>query len=43
MALEHQRTISVEEYFELEEHDPETRYEYADGGEKVDIRIVPNP
>ncbi|MFL5625954.1 MAG: Uma2 family endonuclease [Ktedonobacteraceae bacterium] len=31
MALEHQRPISVEEYFALEESNPETRYEYVDG------------
>src|SRR5579859_2916499 len=31
MALEHRRTMTVEEYFQLEEHDPETRYEYIDG------------
>lgn len=31
MAIEHQRTMSVEEYFALEENDPENRYEYVDG------------
>jgi Uma2 family endonuclease len=31
MALERQRAISVEEYFALEESNPETRYEYVDG------------
>lgn len=32
MALEHQQQmISVEEYFALEEQNPETRYEYVDG------------
>ena len=31
MALEHRQTMTVEEYFQLEEHDPETRYEYIDG------------
>ena len=31
MALEHQQTMTVEEYFQLEEDDPETRYEYVDG------------
>ena len=31
MALEHQRTITVEEYFQLEESDPNIRYEYIDG------------
>ncbi len=31
MALELQRPISVEEYFALEESNPETRYEYVDG------------
>jgi Uma2 family endonuclease len=31
MAIEHQRTMSVEEYFQLEANDPETRYEYIDG------------
>ena len=30
MALERQRPISVEEYFALEESNPETRYEYVD-------------
>ncbi len=31
MALERTPTMSVEEYFELEESDPDTRYEYLDG------------
>jgi Uma2 family endonuclease len=31
MAIEHQRTLTVEEYFQLEEQDPGTRYEYIDG------------
>jgi Uma2 family endonuclease len=31
VALEHQHTMTVEEYFQLEENDPETRYEYIDG------------
>ena len=31
MALEHQRTMSVEEYFLLEEQNPDMRYEYSDG------------
>jgi Uma2 family endonuclease len=31
MAVEHQRTMTVEEYFQLEENDPDTRYEYVDG------------
>ena len=31
MAIEHQRTMTVEEYFQLEENDPDTRYEYIDG------------
>ena len=31
MALERQQPISVEEYFALEESNPETRYEYVDG------------
>src|SRR5437016_6486804 len=31
MAIEHQRTMTVEEYFQLEAKDPETRYEYIDG------------
>jgi len=31
MAVEHRRSITVEEYFQLEENDPETRYEYIDG------------
>jgi len=31
MAIEHQRTMTVEEYFRLEETDPDTRYEYIDG------------
>lgn len=31
MALEHHQTMSVEEYFALEEQHPETRYEYVDG------------
>lgn len=31
MALERTKTMSVEEYFELEEHNPDTRYEYLDG------------
>ncbi len=31
MALEHSQTMSVEEYFALEENSPDTRYEYVDG------------
>ena len=31
MALEHVLTMSVEEYFTLEENSPDTRYEYLDG------------
>ena len=31
MAVEHQRTMTVEEYFQLEANDPETGYEYIDG------------
>lgn len=31
MALEHKQTMTVEEYFQLEENDPYTRYEYIDG------------
>ena len=31
MALEHTPTMSVEEYFELEENNPDARYEYIDG------------
>jgi Uma2 family endonuclease len=29
--MRHQRTMTVEEYFQLEENDPNTRYEYIDG------------
>ncbi len=31
MALEHRRTMTVEEYFLLERNEPDTRYEYVDG------------
>ncbi|MDQ2717311.1 MAG: Uma2 family endonuclease [Chloroflexota bacterium] len=31
MAIENRRTMTVEEYFQLEANDPETRYEYIDG------------
>jgi len=31
MALEHRQTMTVEEYFRLEETDTENRYEYVDG------------
>ncbi len=31
MALEYRQTMSVEEYFVLEERHPETRYDYIDG------------
>lgn len=31
MAVEHRQTMTVEEYFRLEENDPNTRYEYIDG------------
>ena len=31
MALKHTPRMSVEEYFELEENNPDTRYEYLDG------------
>src|SRR5229473_4344541 len=30
MALEHQQTMMVEEYFQLEENDPDTRYVHPD-------------
>jgi Uma2 family endonuclease len=30
MAIEHPQ-MTVEEYFQLEENDPDTRYEYSDG------------
>jgi Uma2 family endonuclease len=31
MAIEHPQMMTVEEYFQLEENDPATRYEYSDG------------
>jgi len=31
MAQEHRQTMTVEEYFLLEQNDPDTRYEYVDG------------
>ncbi len=31
MALQHERSVTVEEYLEIEENDPDTRYEYLDG------------
>ena len=31
MALEHPQTMTVKEYFQLEENDPDTCYEYVDG------------
>jgi len=31
MAIERQQPMTVEEYFQLEEYDPDTRYEYVDG------------
>jgi Uma2 family endonuclease len=31
MAIEHPQMMTVEEYFQLEENDPNTRYEYSDG------------
>ena len=31
MALKHQQTMTVEEYFQLEENDSDTHYEYIDG------------
>ena len=31
MAIENRRTMTVEEYFQLEANDPETGYEYIDG------------
>src|SRR5437899_3988534 len=31
MAVEHPRVMTVEEYFRLEENDPNTRYEFIDG------------
>jgi Uma2 family endonuclease len=31
MTLEHPQTMTVEEYFRLEENDTENRYEYVDG------------
>ncbi len=31
MAIEHPQHMTVEDYFQLEENDPDTRYEYIDG------------
>ena len=31
MTLEHTATMTVEQYFELEENNPDTRYKYIDG------------
>jgi Uma2 family endonuclease len=31
MTSEHTSAMSVEQYFELEENSPDTRYEYFDG------------
>lgn len=31
MAIEYPQMMTVEEYFQLEENDPDTRYEYIDG------------
>jgi len=31
MAIEHPQSMTVEEYFQLEENDPDIRYEYIDG------------
>jgi Uma2 family endonuclease len=31
VAIEHPHTMTVEEYFQLEKNDPDTRYEYIDG------------
>lgn len=31
MALERTSLMDIEEYFELEENNPDTRYEYLDG------------
>lgn len=31
MAIGNRRTMTVEEYFQLEENDSDTRYEYIDG------------
>jgi len=31
MAIEHPQSMTVEEYFQLEENDPNVRYEYVDG------------
>jgi len=31
MALENRQTMTVEEYFQLERNDPDSRYEYIDG------------
>ena len=31
MAMKQQQIVTVEEYFQIEENDPDTRYEYIDG------------
>ncbi len=31
MALQHQQTMTMEEYFLLEKNNPDTCYEYSDG------------
>src|SRR5712691_4363145 len=49
MAVEHQRTMTVEEYFQLEENDPDTRYFHpdvivtCDPGDRGTIQAIHSP
>ena len=46
MAIEHPQMMTVEEYFQLEENDPDTRYEYSDGDTPrglADQRLLVSP
>ena len=42
MALKHQQTMTVEEYFQLETNDPETRYEYIDLDDYERVEVLPD-
>src|SRR5207253_8038093 len=41
-GIENRRTMTVEEYFQLETNDPETRYEYIDLDDYERVEVLPD-
>jgi hypothetical protein len=42
MVIENRRTMTAEEYFQLETSDPETRYEYIDLDDYERVEVLPD-